>query len=725
MNIAKQHHGLSKTLIGLAVLASFGPAQAEEEDDLAQHIKPESSVSIGLGGTSGDSQERALFGQYNGMRHQNGLLLLDIDYTNREEMTGNWMILKGHNLGLSDRDLLFSQEKQGDWRYSAEYSQLSRYYPRTINTGMLGVGTTTPTIVALPSQGSGADLDFKTQRERIGLGIEKWLAPSLQLEANFKTEDKTGARLFGRGLNCSATASIVCSANSGALLLLPEPINSTTRQIEAKLNFSGEKFLLSGGYYGSFYNNSYGSLNPSVSGNLWQPNGAVLDTSVNPGAQVLGYMQQPIALPPDNQAHQLALSGNYIFTPKTRATFKYAYTHATQNDNFAGMGLTGGPAGVSDLGGKLDSTLAQFGVTTRPTTKLSLLANLRYENREDKTPINFYSPTAGQTNTTSSLKKLNGKMEAGLQMPDNYRATLGVDYEIVNHGIPVSTYAPGGLTLLREETQEIGYRLELRRPLSETLTGAVSYITSRRDGSSWLNAIAGTPAVTDDVAAALASGRPVTPSMLMNRERDKVKLMADWSATNRLSLQFILEEGRDRYDVPHTGISKGLQQSGNSFYSIDAVLNISEEWKLTGYWAQSNYANNVNHSTYLAELETINTSVGIGVAGKPSSRFEVGGDISYMKDKNRYVQGIAVATTQPYDLPDVLYRLTSYKLFGKYALEKSADVRVDLIHQRAKLDEWTWGYAGVPFFVSDYTTVTMEPEQHVTFVGVSYIYKWQ
>lgn len=725
MNIAKQHHGFGKTLMGLTVLTAFGMAQAEEGDELAQYIKPESSVSIGLGGSSGNSQERALFGQYNGMRHQNGVLLLDIDLFNREETTGKWTTLEGHNLGLSDRDLLFSQEKQGDWRYSAEYSQLSRYYPRTINTGMLGVGTATPTIVALPSQGSGTDLDFKTQRERIGLGIEKWLGPSLQLEANFRTEDKTGERLYGRGLNCSATASIVCSANSGALLLLPEPINSTTRQIEAKLNFSGEKFLLSAGYYGSFYNNTYGSLNPTVSGNLWQPNGAVLDTSVNPGAQVLGYMQQPMALPPDNQAHQLSLSGNYIFTQKTRATFKYAYTQARQNDNFAGMGLTGGPSGDDDLGGKVDTTLAQFGVTTRPADKLSLLANIRYEDRKDKTPINFFSPPPGGTNTTSSLTKTNAKVEAGLQLPDNYRATLGVDYEIVNHGIPVSTYTPGGLTLLREETQETSYRLELRRPLSETFTGAVSYIASRRDGSSWLNAIAGTPPISDDTAAALGGGRPVTPSMLMNRERDKVKLMADWSATSRLSLQFILEEGRDRYDVPDTGISRGLQQTGNSFYSVDAVLNISEDWKLTGYWSQGNQATNVNHSLYLAQLETINTSIGIGLAGKPAKRLEVGADLSYMKDNNRYVQNVSAATTQPYDLPDVLYRLTSYKLFGKYALEKNSDVRVDLVHQRAKLDEWTWGYAGVPFFVSDYTTISMDPEQHVTFVGVSYIYKWQ
>ena len=33
------------------------------------------------------------------------------------------------------------------------------------------------------------------------------------------------------------------------MLMLPEAINSTTKQIEAKLNYSGDKFMVSGGYY--------------------------------------------------------------------------------------------------------------------------------------------------------------------------------------------------------------------------------------------------------------------------------------------------------------------------------------------------------------------------------------------------------------------------------------------------------------------------------------------
>lgn len=735
MNTSKQHFGFSQKVMVLAILAAFGPVHAD--DDMAEFIKPESSISAGVGAVSGDSKDRALFGQYNGLRKHDYYGLFDLDYVRRNDDTGIWTTLQGRNLGLETREVRFGQQKQGDWRYSAEYSELIRINPNTINTGMVGAGTATPTVIAVPTPGSGQDLDLQLKRKAASLGFDKWITSNLQFEASFRNEDKDGARLFGRGLNCSSTAgaTIPCSANSGALLLLPEPINSTTRQIESRLNFSGDKFLVSAGYYGSFYDNANGSLRPTVSGNLFNPNGTTINTAVNPGAQVANYMQQAIALPPDNQAHQFSLTGNYAFTPLTRATFKYAYTHATQNEDFASMGLTGGPAGVANLGGRLDTTVAQIGLTSRPMPKLSLLANVRYEDRDNKTPVGFYSPTAGRTNVQNSLQKVAGKAEASYQLATSYRATFGVDYETTDFGVPVGTYAPGGLNLLREETRETGYRAELRRNLSETLTGAISYIRANREGSDWLQAALGTPVLSEAAAAALASGRPVTPFMFMDRKQDKVKLSADWAPTEQLSLQFIVEDGKDRYDSPHTGVFKGLGETGAKLHGIDATYVLSDNWRLTGYWTQSEQSQKVNHSLYVATLESENSSFGLGLVGKLSSRIDIGGNLSYMDDKNRYIQGLetlsnsaaTIATNTTFlatqgGLPDTTYRATTLKFYGKYALDKNSGLRFDLIHQRAKWNDWAWGYAGVPFFLSDNTTVSHNEKQNVTFVGMSYLY---
>ena len=207
-----------------------------------------------------------------------------------------------------------------------------------------------------------------------------------------------------------------------------------------------------------------------------------------------------------------------------------------------------------------------------------------------------------------------------------------------------------------------------------------------------------------------------------------------------MSLQFALEDGRDSYSGPTT---KGLQDTRANLFSVDAVWTVSDAWKLSAYASQGRQTLHVAQGNlgYIAELENTNTTLGLGVQGKVSSKFEVGADLAYSDDVNRY--GLTVDPGTPplsganlttlanntaqaaIGLPDVRYRLATMKLFGKYALQKNAALRVDLVHQQSSLREWTWGYAGVPFAYSDGTTVNQDPRQKVTFIGVTYIYRWQ
>lgn len=743
MNTLHHNAALRHTVLALALLAAFAPVHAD--DDIAQYITPQSSVSAGIAGLTGDSAERALFGQYNGMRRQDVYGVLDVNYVTRDEASALWTILEGRDLGTSSRELRFMQQRQGNWMYSADYSELERVYPRTINTGLAGVGTSTPVVTRLAARGTGSDLDLKTKRKAARLGMEKWITPNLQLEASIKSEDKDGARIFGRGFNCSATFGCVngggtSPVGAGAILLLPEPINSTTRQLDARLNFSTDRLFLSGAYYGSFYSNSNRALTPTFAGLLYNPNGSDLNPAVVGGnnlASPVNLMGAPIALPPDNSAHQLSLAGNYAFTPSTRATFRYAYTRAKQNENFASLGLPVAPAGVISLNGKINTTQAQAGVTARPLAKLELLANVRYDDKDDRTPLALYSPIPGLTQTDSSMRKLAGKLEASYRLTGSYRATLGVDYDMVNHGVPAPTYRPGGLNLLREETRETGYRAELRRSMSETVNGSISYTRSKRDGSGWLNAVTGTPPVTDAQAAALGNNRPVTPVMFMDRTRDKVKLSADWSPTERFSLQVYAEDADDQYEAPSNGVRKGLQETGAKLVGIDAAFTLSEAWKLSGYASRGDQSQNINHSLYLAKLTSKSDAAGLGVTGKLFGNVEVGADLSYLNDKNGYRQDVettantaaTVATNLAFlaaqgGLPDVVYRATTLKMFGKYALNRHASLRFDLVHYRARLNEWTWGYNGAPFFYSDYSTVSMLRDQKVTMAGVTYVYQF-
>ncbi len=141
------------------------------------------------------------------------------------------------------------------------------------------------------------------------MSFEKWITPQWQAELSFKNEDKTGARVTGRGYACAA---YVCNSTQSAtnqtfaLLMLPEPVNSSIRQIEAKLNFRGQALNLSAGYYGSFYTNNFGSYQATVPNILNNPLGA--PTTLAPavassviaggGLSLQNVLQLPFSLPP-------------------------------------------------------------------------------------------------------------------------------------------------------------------------------------------------------------------------------------------------------------------------------------------------------------------------------------------------------------------------------------------------------------------------------------------
>lgn len=720
MTTIGKSRGFKKSLIAIALLAAFGPACAE--DEVAELINPSSSVSVGAAIANGSSSDRTMFGQYNGLRKHDASVLIDIDMVKRDNAAGLWTILSGRNLGLDNQELNFSQQKQGDWKYSLGYDEITKHDIRTINTGLTGTGTATPTVNVLATTGSGSGLDLSLKRKGLSLSGEKWITENLLLDVSFKNEDKDGARLFGKGFTCTSGTAPGCAAG-WAILMLPEPVNSTTKQFEAKLNWSGEKFLVTGGYYGSFYNNGFSSLTPTINGTLTNVGGGT--PSAN--AALLSILNLPMALPPDNQAHQFYLSGNYAFTPKTRATFKYAYTHATQDDSF-GIFTSAAPAGRTNLGGRVDTTLLQVGLTSRPLPKLALAANLKYEDKNDKTPIAYYNLEGVTTFTNSQLsnRKLHGKLEASYQFQPSTRGTLGVDYNSTNRDMPVSTTQVAGLNVLRAKVEDIGYRAEIRQTFSDNLSGAFSYNTSKMSGSDWFSLATATYGQTLPTSALAAT--TVYPWMVADREREKFRFLMDWSPTDNFSLQFAAEDGTDHSTMPTV---RGNRGTNMSLYSLDANWVVSEKLKLYGFASYGRQAVLVQHSTgYIMDLANTNDSYGLGISYQATGKLAIGADFSYFNDKDRYGQACAGSGCQTLlnntgGLPDVTFRLSMLKLYGKYALDKQSDILVDLINQNAKLSEWTWSYNNVPFYFSDRTTVTMKPDQKVTFLGARYIYKFQ
>lgn len=827
--------------IAAAIMLAFGNAYAEDVTEVQALTTPSSSLSYGFGLLNGANDAKR-FSQYTGL-NETGSLLLDFEINKRDDETGTWMMFNGRNLGLDTRELSYSRSKQGDWKYVLDYNETVRRDSYTINTGMTGVGTTAPNIVLIanptvpvsavnasgvswaatkttanganvagspngyaPSNGiAGRDVGLKLNRTAIGLSGDKWFTPEIQFELSFKNETKKGARLFGRaGLDSSdmqlrPNATGTSPGGGWAVLLTPEPINSVTRQLEAKLNFNRDKLAITGGYYGSFYINDNGSLNPVVPsalnrGSLWT-NCATAGCST-----VQQIASSAVALPPDNQAHQVYVSGNYAFTDTTKSTFKASYTHATQNESFAGMGLTAASTAPASLGGVVDTTLMQLGLTMRPMQDLSLNGSFRYEDRADKTPIAVYNTNgiAGNAlnNTTNwpsgSQNRMGLKLDGIYRLPAGYSLMLGGDWERKKATLPPSNTALfANQVLFRPVMNEYGVHGEVRKALSETANGAVGMEFKQRRGNDndWVttNGIAtATPATSNtlvsfDPNAAVScalngtgttwtcsntAANRVLPDMYMDRDRTKVRGNMDWEATEKLSLQTVVEHTQDNYLRKFPTLISGTATAaqgqavamanmvatqdiatipgarviiGDSL-SLDSSYIISDDWRLNVFGSRSFNRWNVNKASLGDDTRNTADTAGLALNGMLGSSLTVGVEFLMTRDtttfKNVVVNNPATAgaltgtgnilgfngTATPGGnfLPTIHYSTNKVNVHGKYNLDKVSDVKMVLVVQQFKTDDWQWSYNGVPFVYSDNTTISQSTNQLLKFVGASY-----
>src|SRR6185503_7361905 len=100
---------LGRTIIAVAVAGAFAPAFAQSTlPEPGALVKPDSYVSAGVGLSTGNPRDRAIFGQYNGLRDRRANLLLDLEYVDRNDANGQWTTLRGRDLGLETPELGFS-----------------------------------------------------------------------------------------------------------------------------------------------------------------------------------------------------------------------------------------------------------------------------------------------------------------------------------------------------------------------------------------------------------------------------------------------------------------------------------------------------------------------------------------------------------------------------------------------------------------------------------------
>jgi MtrB/PioB family decaheme-associated outer membrane protein len=682
---------LTPTILAASLMAAFGNAWSADAavDEL---IKPSSSVSIGVGGWN---DNRAKLGAFDAMRKKDSYLLLDADIRKRDDATGTWTNLTINNLGSSNREIRGEYLRQGGYGVTIEYSEFQSKAPYTINTNQLGMGTntqTTGTNIPNTAIGSGSNYQFGTDRDKLGFSFFKNLIENLDLNVKVSSENKKGNRI---------------TANGTPALFVADLIDWKTTKAEASLDYKGDLLRLSGGYSASWFKNN-------------NPLGYV---------SLGGLAGQLMTQPLDNEAHQAFLGGSYDFTPTTKANFKVAYTKGTQNEPLATTSslINATTANIPNIQGRVDTTLVQFGLTARPMPKLSLVANLRYQDVKDKTPqytvVRSTNNAANlNMNTTPySYKTTTGKLEATYRLPENYSLVAGAEYKAQTRSVftTMGAAAYNPYVPMRERNKELTYQMQVRKSLSETLNGSLAYLQGTRTGS-------------DYQASTQAQTNLVSPVNTADRDREKLRFAMDWSPVEKLGVQFSAETAQDRYGSASR--SHGLHRGSANTYSFDLSYQISDAWQVSGWYSRNTNNAHFRNSTSatVSNIQKQNDTgdlIGLKLHGSINSKTTTGAELTHSNDRTAFDLSTSNGAATGAVAPDISSKVTRLKLFANHNLQKNSDIRFDVGYEKWQTNDWQWNYTtGLPWqfgTATDGTTVITTPKQDATFVSVRYIYKFQ
>lgn len=407
------------------------PAAAEtsaSEPTVAELTKPTSHIELGIGYVSEDS---AKAGEYNGLNDQGAYGIANIDLRGGAAYDSDsalrWRIT-GRDLGLDTRDVKAEIGQQGKFRLDFGYDELQRnrsdsyqtpyssagsghlvlpsnwvvpivprisgtapnargLSPAVTSSSALVVVGGAPTLTApTPAQLATAanlqandlpafhNVDLGTKRQKYDGGFSFDFDDQWQFKASVRHEDKDGYKPMGT----------VTRASGGDIsTIIPDKIDQTTDQYNVSLGFTGEKSFLQAAYYGSFFDNHVNSMS-------WQNWALPTATATMSSA-------------PSNEFNQFGLTGGYNFSPTTKLVMNGSYARSTQNDKFLTDAST--PLVPRDsLNGLIVTKAFNMKLTAKPVQDLNLSGGYKYEDRDNRTPVNIYGfydanePAAGAIN---------------------------------------------------------------------------------------------------------------------------------------------------------------------------------------------------------------------------------------------------------------------------------------------------------------------------------------
>ncbi len=722
------------------------PLSAYATDEADALKKPSSSVDFGA---LYSSENSARFGQYNGLNKKGfyGLGGFDVrggdGYDGDKNSALRWK-LNGSDLGTTSRTLGASVSEQGKWKLNLGYDELRHNITDTFQTPLQGkMGGNNFT---LPANFGGINggvnpsarvltpnqlFDFHSEKEyttrRNGsVGTSFSFTDQLSAQIDYNHLEQSGAKLIGTGSQGGINLVGGSTGRAEAVNLIMNPTSYSTDNINAALNWVGDKAHLTAGYYGSLFHDDYNSLN-------WQ-NAIATGASNCKGSNC--YVNNSMSTAPSNSLHQANLTGGYDFSATTKLAGGFSYSYNKQNDSYAPtiipqasgisnmMQANGLPA--SSLNGVVETTHGDLKLTDRSIKDLSLTAGFKFDERDNRTDSNAYKyiNIAGAAYTGVNTPYSNRKLQ--YEAAADYRLTKGQNLNLTYLHESLKRWCNqvlgGAQCVASPASEEDKVSLTYRLKVIDTVNFNAGYIYAdrRADVANFL-ANAGNYAITTAVSgSAFNAGnfQGFVAYPYASRNQNVGKAGVNWQVTQKLDLGVNGRYSHDDYNA-----NLGVQNAQSVGVNIDATYSYNEDGNVSAYWSWQNGQRNLSsgavgnglaaftpsqiippQNIWTNKLNDNSNAVGLLAkhSGLLDGKLEVIGDLSYSLDTSRYSTQTpynatcgSLATLTCGNLSPIKNELISLKLTGNYKILENGKLSLTYLYQ--KLNSNDYFYNGQQF----------------------------
>jgi MtrB/PioB family decaheme-associated outer membrane protein len=653
----------TRLLVSMALAALAGAAVAQQAPNTSQWqcsscpFPQASWGEVGVGAVN-VSRDSYAFGRNTGLE-EGAYLGLDAA-AGYAEPNGDYYSLYATDVGLPYGAVEYEGGVQGRLKLKFRYAELPYRVSDSGRTVFDGVGSNSltlplgwvPGVTTATMSGLAASLHevkIDSKRKQTGVGVSVIPGRDWEVGVSFKQEQREGTKRMAGPFFFNS-------------MQLVAPVNYLTEDVEAYASYAAPRWQVRLAYQGSTFTDSDSALrweNPFV--------------QATPGASV-----GQLALPPDNQFHQLSVSGAYQFNERTRATATLAKGRMKQDERFlaATVNPTLAPIALprSSLQGEVDTMRADVKVVSALTDKWGLNVAYTRDDRDNKTPQSTYNWVVTDMNTAVARANLPYsytrdlfKVSADYRFTPRAKGSIGADRDKQDR-----TYQEVSKTT--EDTVWAKYTLRTRDHFDVTLDIA----RASRDGSSY---------------EALPLNPPENPVLrkynMADRDRDTAGVRVAMRPLEGLTLGFDYSQSKDDY----ANSAVGMTYARRSSLGTDLAAQLTDDTSLHLYYSveeiksqQAGAQSPTNPPDWSAEnVDSIQTA-GLGIKhALIKDKLDVGADLT----TSHSVGNVKVSVTGSDPLfPNLKSDLNILKVHATYRMTKELAIRGAVWHERFSSANW-------------------------------------